>query len=56
MTHAIIHPHERERLEALLRELKPVDARCLPMSDECLRAIERSKEVEKNDENDLHRL
>ena len=36
----IEHPHERERLEALLRELRPIEARCLPMSDECLRAIE----------------
>lgn len=46
MTHAIIHPHERARLEALLRELKPVDARCEELSEECLRAIERAKEVE----------
>jgi hypothetical protein len=46
----IIQPHERERLESLLRELKPIEARCLPMSDECLRAIERSKEVEDGDE------
>jgi hypothetical protein len=41
---------ETQRLEALLRELRPIEARCLPMSDECLRAIERAKEVE--DEND----
>jgi hypothetical protein len=41
---------ETQRLEALLRELRPIEARCLPMSDECLRAIERSKEVEDGDE------
>jgi len=41
---------ETQRLEALLRELRPIEARCLPMSDECLRAIERAKELE--DEND----
>ena len=46
----IIQPHERARLEALLRELRPIEARCLPMSEECLRAIERSKEVEDGDE------
>jgi hypothetical protein len=46
----IIQHHERERLEALLRELRPIEARCLPMSEECLRAIERSKEVEDGDE------
>lgn len=46
----IIHPHERARLEALLRELKPVDARCEELSEECRRAIERSKEVEREDE------
>jgi hypothetical protein len=46
----IIQHHERERLEALLRELRPIEARCVEMSDECLRAIERAKEVE--DEND----
>jgi len=49
----IEHPHERARLEALLRELRPIEARCLPMSDECLRAIEvcRLREI-KEDEND----
>jgi hypothetical protein len=46
----IIQHHERARLEALLRELRPIEARCLPMSAECLRAIERSKEVEDGDE------
>lgn len=35
---------ETQRLEALLRELKPIEARCVLMSDECLRAIERAKE------------
>jgi hypothetical protein len=52
MTYTVEHPHERERLEALLRDLRPIDSRCLPMSDECLRAIERAKEVE--DERDDH--
>jgi hypothetical protein len=49
----IIQPHERERLEALLRELRPIEARCLEMSDECLRAIEicKLREIEE-DEND----
>jgi hypothetical protein len=31
---------ETQRLESLLRELRPIEARCLPMSEECLRAIE----------------
>jgi hypothetical protein len=39
-----------QRLEALLRELRPIEARCVEFSDECLRAIERSKEVEDGDE------
>jgi hypothetical protein len=46
----IIQHHERARLEALLRELRPIEARCLPMSEECLRAIEKAKEVEDEDE------
>jgi len=50
MTYTVEHPHERARLEALLRELRPIEARCLEMSAECLRAIERSKEVEDGDE------
>jgi hypothetical protein len=35
---------ETQRLESVLRELKPIEARCVPMSNECLRAIERAKE------------
>jgi hypothetical protein len=50
MTYTVEQRGETQRLEALLRELRPIEARCVPMSDECLRAIERSKEVE--DEND----
>jgi hypothetical protein len=46
----IIQHHERARLEALLRELRPIEARCVPMSAECLRAIEKAKEVEDEDE------
>jgi hypothetical protein len=44
---------ETQRLEALLRELKPIEARCVEMSDECLREIEvcRLREIEE-DEND----
>jgi hypothetical protein len=41
---------ETQRLEALLREIRPIEARCVEFSEECLRAIERAKEVE--DEND----
>jgi hypothetical protein len=50
MTYTVEHPHERARLEALLRELRPIEARCLPMSDECLRAIEvcRLREIEED--------
>ena len=49
----IIQHHERERLEALLRELRPIEARCVEFSDECLRAIEvcRLREIEE-DKND----
>jgi len=46
VTYAVIQTHERARLEALLRELRPIEARCVEFSDECLRAIERAKEVE----------
>ena len=44
---------ETQRLEALLRELRPIEARCVESSDECLRAIEvcRLREIEE-DEND----
>jgi hypothetical protein len=41
---------ETQRLEALLRELRPIEARCVEFSEECLRAIERAKEVEDGDE------
>jgi len=46
----IIQHHERERLEALLRELRPIEARCLPMSAECLRAIEVCRRLEQRPE------
>jgi hypothetical protein len=53
MTYTVEQRGETQRLEALLRELRPIEARCLPMSDECLRAIEicRLREIEE-DEND----
>jgi hypothetical protein len=46
----IIQHHERERLEALLRELRPIEARCVEFSEECLRAIERAKQEGDEDE------
>jgi hypothetical protein len=48
MTYHIEQRGETQRLEALLRELRPIEARCLPMSAECLRAIEvcRRREIE----------
>jgi hypothetical protein len=53
MTYTVEQSGETRRLEALLRELRPIEARCLPMSDECLRAIEvcRLREIEEG-END----
>jgi hypothetical protein len=53
MTYTVEQRGETQRLEALLRELRPIEARCLPMSDECLRAIEvcRLREIEEG-END----
>jgi DNA-directed RNA polymerase subunit L len=50
MTYTVEQRGETQRLEALLRELRPIEARCLEFSDECLRAIERAKEVEDGDE------
>jgi hypothetical protein len=41
---------ETQRLEALLRELRPIEARCLPISDECLRAIEFCRMLEQRPE------
>jgi hypothetical protein len=35
---------ETQRLEALLRELRPIEARCVEFSEECLRAIERAQQ------------
>jgi hypothetical protein len=50
MTGYVEQRGETQRLESLLRELRPIEARCLEFSDECLRAIERSKEVGDGDE------
>lgn len=46
----IIQHHERERLEALLRELRPIEARCLPMSDAMLRCIQVSQALQEGKE------
>jgi hypothetical protein len=46
----ITHPHERARLEALLRELRPIEARCLPMSDNMLRCIQVSQALQEGKE------
>ena len=42
----IIQHHERARLEALLRELRPIKARCVELSSEMLKCIQRAKALE----------
>ena len=53
MTYHVEQRGETQRLEALLRELSHIEARCVEMSADCLRAIEvcRLREIEE-DEND----
>lgn len=50
MTYTVTQHHERARLEALLRELKPVDARCEELSDDMLRCIQVSQALQEGKE------
>jgi hypothetical protein len=46
MSYTVEQSGETQRLEAILSELRPIEARCVELSSEMLKCIQRAKALE----------